>query len=74
MNAYYETYASMVGILTLSIVWDFIPVMLLLVFHLRNFRERDHLRSNSAKPLVSTAETEETFFDHLHMSSRKSTN
>ena len=46
MNAFYTTYASMVGILILSIVWDFIPVTLLLVFHYRNFKERDDLKSN----------------------------
>lgn len=31
----------MVGIMLMSLLWDFLPVISLLIFHFRNFRKTD---------------------------------
>ena len=41
MNVYYEQYWQMVGIMLMALLWDFLPVISLLIFHFRNFRKTD---------------------------------
>ena len=50
MNVYYEKYWSMVGIMLMSLLWDFLPVISLLIFHFRNFRMTD-------KQMINLGET-----------------
>jgi hypothetical protein len=37
-DEFYISYTIMVSVMLLAIVWDFVPVMILLVFHYRNYK------------------------------------
>ncbi len=39
-NEFYVDYGTMVGVMMLAILWDFVPVMILLVFHYRNYKDQ----------------------------------
>lgn len=41
----YKSYALMVSAMSLTLLWDFAPVMLLLIFHYRNYREQALLQN-----------------------------
>ncbi len=37
-NEFYVNYGEMVSVMLLAILWDFVPVMILLVFHYHNYK------------------------------------
>ncbi len=37
-NEFYVNYGEMVSVMLLAILWDFVPVMILLIFHYHNYK------------------------------------